>query len=196
MMKTTLRVVAAATGFSALALQYWLEVHLPKAPGLFVSTINFFSYFTILANAAAAFAMLVPLVAPNGSMAHFLSKPSVRTAIAAYLIVVAVTYYAVLRFVGDDYGLERIADRLMHYVTPLLFLTDWVAFVPKGRVPWTMSPLHCFCRLRMAFGSSCTASSPTGIPTRSSASDHSATSMAWRTWPASWCPTSAPVRQI
>jgi hypothetical protein len=137
-MKTTLRAVAAATGFSALALQYWLEIHLPKAPGLFVSTINFFSYFTILANTAAALAMLAPLVAPNSSVARFLSRPSVRTAIAAYLIVVAVTYYAFLRFIGDDYGLERIADRLMHYVTPLLFLIDWVAFVPKGRVPWTM----------------------------------------------------------
>ena len=56
MMKTTFRAVAAATGFSALALQYWLEVHLPRAPNLFVSTINFLSYFTILANAASALA--------------------------------------------------------------------------------------------------------------------------------------------
>jgi hypothetical protein len=138
MMKTTLRAVAAATGFFALALQYWLEVHLPRAPSVFVSTINFLSYFTILANTAAALAMLVPLVAPNSSVARFLSKPSVRTAIAAYLIVVAITYYAFLRFIGDDYGLERIADRLMHYVTPLLFLIDWLAFVPKGRLPWTV----------------------------------------------------------
>jgi hypothetical protein len=138
MMKTTFRAVAAATGFAALALQYWLEVHLPRGPGLLVSTLNFFSYFTVLANTAAALAMLVPVIAPNCRLAGFLSNPSVRTAIAAYLIVVATTYYVFLRFVGDDYGLERIADRLMHYVTPLLFLIDWVAFVPKGRVPWTM----------------------------------------------------------
>jgi hypothetical protein len=46
MMKTTLRAVAAATGFFALALQYWLEVHLPRSPGLFVSTTSFLSYFT------------------------------------------------------------------------------------------------------------------------------------------------------
>ena len=26
----------------------------------------------------------------------------------------------------------------MHYVTPVLFMIDWIAFVPKGRVPWTM----------------------------------------------------------
>jgi hypothetical protein len=25
---------------------------------------------------------------------------------------------------------------LLHYVTPALFLLDWLLFVPKGRVPW------------------------------------------------------------
>jgi hypothetical protein len=66
-------------------------------------------------------------------------EPSVRTAIAGYLMVVAATYFFFLRFIGDDYGLERLADRLMHYVTPLLFMIDWIAFVPKGRVPWSLA---------------------------------------------------------
>jgi hypothetical protein len=34
--------------------------------------------------------------------------------------------------------LERRADELLHYATPILFLIDWLAFVPKGYVPWTM----------------------------------------------------------
>jgi hypothetical protein len=137
-MKTLLRTIAAATGFAALGLQYWLEVHLPRGPGLLASTINFFSYFTILANTGAAFAMLLPLIAPNSTAGRFLLAPSVRTAIAGYLMVVAATYFFFLRFIGNDYGLERLADWLMHYVTPLLFMTDWIAFVPKGSVPWRM----------------------------------------------------------
>ena len=137
-MKTTLRAIAAATGLFALALQFWLEVHLPRGPGLFRSTVNFFSYFTILANGAAALAMLAPLIAQDSGMGRFLSKPSVRTAIAAYLIVVGITYLLFLRHVGDDQGLERVADQLMHYLTPALFVIDWLAFVPKGHVPWTM----------------------------------------------------------
>jgi hypothetical protein len=137
-MNTLLRAIAAATGFAALGLQYWLEVHLPRGPGLLASTINFFSYFTILANTAAAFAMLVPLIAPHSVAGRFLLEPSVRTAIAGYLTVVAATYFFVLRFIGDDYGLERLADRLMHYVTPLLFMIDWIVFVPKGRIPWSL----------------------------------------------------------
>jgi hypothetical protein len=137
-MQTLFRAIAAATGFASLALQYWLEVHLPRGPGLLASTINFFSYFTILANLAASVAMLLPLIAPNSMAARFLLEPSVRTAIAGYLMVVAATYFFFLRFIGDDYGLERLADRLMHYVTPLLFMIDWILFVPKGRVPWSL----------------------------------------------------------
>ena len=73
-----------------------------------------------------------------------------RTAIAGYLIVVALTYVMFLRHVGDDRGLERIADQLMHYAMPVLFVIDWIVFVPKGRVPWTMigTTSHPATRLR------------------------------------------------
>src|SRR6476660_8715735 len=134
-MKATLRAIAAGIGIVALVLQFWLEIRLPRGPGLFKSAVNFFSYFTILANSAAAFAMLMPLIAPDSGVGRFLSKPSVRTAIAGYLIVAGVTYVLFLRHVGDDHGLERGADQLMHYVTPMLFIIDWLAFVPKGHLP-------------------------------------------------------------
>ena len=138
-MQTTFRVIAAAVGFIALALQFVLEVRLPHGPGLFGSTVNFFSYFTVLANSAASLAMLMPAIASeSNTVGRFLSLPSVRTAIADYLIVVGGTYFFFLRHVGNDEGLERVADQLMHYVTPVLFMIDWLAFVPKGHVPWTM----------------------------------------------------------
>ena len=137
-MQTTLRVIAAAIGFIALALQFLLEVRLSGGPGLFGSTVNFFSYFTVLANGAAALAMLLPLAARDWRLGRFFSQPSVRTAIAGYLIVVGGTYFFFLRHVGNDEGLERVADQLMHYVTPVLFMIDWLAFVPKGHVPLTI----------------------------------------------------------
>ena len=137
-MRTTHRVFAAAIGFIALALQFVLEVRLTYGPGLFGSTVNFFSYFTVLANGAAALAMLMPVIASDSRLGRFLSLPSVRTVIAGYLIVVGGTYFLFFRHVGSDQGLERVADQLMHYVTPVLFMIDWLAFVPKGQVPWTM----------------------------------------------------------
>jgi hypothetical protein len=138
MMKTILRTIAALTGFSALGLQFWLMVGDTSPLGLIGSTIEFFSYFTMLINTSAAFAMFLPLTASTSGAGRFLSKPSVRTATAGYMIIVAVVYFLFLRNIGDDQGWERFADQLMHYATPILFMIDWLTFVPKGQVHWTM----------------------------------------------------------
>jgi hypothetical protein len=137
-MKILLRSVAVATGFFALALQFWLMVRDTNGNGPIETAINFFSYFTILTNTLAAFAMLLPLTAPNSGAGHYLSQPSVRTATAGYCIIVAVVDFLFLRNIGDDQGLELVADQLLHYVTPALFTIDWLTFVPKGQVRWTI----------------------------------------------------------
>ena len=136
-MKSALRSIAALIGVSALVLQIWLELRLQHGPGVIGSTINFVSYFTILANIFAVLAMLLPLLAPDTALGRFLARPSVRTAITGYMVVVGATYFLFLRHLGTDQGLERRADELLHYATPTLFLIDWLAFVPKGYVPWT-----------------------------------------------------------
>ena len=138
-MKFILRSIAAATGLFALGLQLWLMLLDPSRPGLVATVINFCSYFTILTNTLIAFAMLLPVVAPDSAVARFLSKPSVRIASAGYCIIVAVVYFLFLRNVGGDEDWELIADQLLHYVTPVLFTIDWLAFVPKGQVRWTIA---------------------------------------------------------
>src|SRR6476619_5716036 len=86
-MKSVVRSISAFIGFSALALQFWLEVGLPHGPSVIGSTFNFVSYLTILANTFAVLAMLLPLVAPGAALGRFLSRPSVRTAIAGYMVI-------------------------------------------------------------------------------------------------------------
>jgi hypothetical protein len=41
-----------------------------------------------------------------------------------------------------DDGLERRADQILHYVTPAMFLIDWLAWVPRGRVPFGVVPAY------------------------------------------------------
>ena len=65
-------------------------------------------------------------------------KPSVRTACAGYLIIVGAVYFLLLRNIGDEQDLELVADQLLHYATPVLFTIDWLVFVPKGQLRWTM----------------------------------------------------------
>jgi hypothetical protein len=60
----------------------------------------------------------------------------VRTAIATYIIVVGVTYHLILRQLWDPQGWQWVADVTLHYVTPVLFVLDWLLFVPKRTVPW------------------------------------------------------------
>lgn len=127
------RFLAAALGWFALVLQYWLMMNADAANGPIDRTINFFSFFTILSNILAALAMTAALVAPNS----FLNRPGVRTAIATYIIVVGVTYHLLLRDLWDPQGWQKIADYTLHYVTPVLFVLDWLLFVPKRSVTWS-----------------------------------------------------------
>jgi hypothetical protein len=135
-MQTFFRVIAAGIGFFALGLQYYIVAAGPEAPDPVTWTINFFSFFTILTNCLAAVAMIVPVVAPGTAVGRFFDRPSARTAIAAYILIVGVVYHLVLRNIWDPQGWALVADVLLHYVTPALFLLDWLLFVPKGRVPW------------------------------------------------------------
>jgi len=131
-MVTVLRTLAAAIGWCALGLQYWLVMTGDIGPDPVNRTINFFSYFTILTNIIAAVAMTASVLAPGS----FFGRPSVRTAIATYIIVVAIVYHLILRDLWNPQGWQWIADMSLHYVTPALFALDWLLFVPKGGVPW------------------------------------------------------------
>jgi hypothetical protein len=131
------RSVAAAIGLFALGLQFWLMAQYPDSRSLVTTAIKFFSYFTILTNTLVALSMLLPLIAPNSMAGRGLSKPSVRTATACYSVIVATVYFVLLRNVGGDERLELVADRLLHYITPVMFTIDWLAFVPRGQVRWT-----------------------------------------------------------
>lgn len=132
-MATGLRALAAAIGWGAVILQYWLVITGDIGPDPVNRTINFFSFFTILTNIIAATAMTASLLAPGS----FLDRPAVRTAITTYIIVVAIVYHLILRDLWDPKGLQWIADVSLHYVTPVLFALDWLLFVPKRTVPWS-----------------------------------------------------------
>lgn len=132
-MATALRALAAAVGWFAVGLQYWLVMTGDAGPDPVNRTINFFSYFTILTNIIAATAMTASLLAPGS----FLDRPSVRTAIATYIIIVGVVYHLILRDLWDPQGWQLVADVSLHYVTPVLFALDWLLFVPKRGVRWS-----------------------------------------------------------
>jgi len=135
-MKTLYRAIAGAVGLVAVAGQYWLVTQGKGGAALPVSSVHFFSFFTILTNVIAAGAMLVPVVAPDSRLGRFLDRPSVRTAIVGYIVIVGTVYYTLLRKLDNATGLHLYLEYVLHYVTPPLFVIDWLLFVPKGEIGW------------------------------------------------------------
>ena len=136
-MKAVFRSVAGTIGLFALGLQYWLMTRYPDARSSLTTFTRFFSYFTILTNTLIVLSMFLPLIGRNGAAGQLLSKPSVRTAIVNYSVIVAIVYFLFLRNIGNDRDLELVADRLLHYVTPTMFVVDWLLFVAGGEIGWS-----------------------------------------------------------
>ena len=130
-MGKTFRMAAGILGWAALALQYALVLTGTLGADSFTRSINFFSYFTILTNILAALALTLPWLATQSALGEFFSRPSVRTAIAAYTIIVMTIVYFVLRHLTNLQGWDFVADVLLHYVMPVLFVIDWLFLVPK-----------------------------------------------------------------
>jgi hypothetical protein len=127
------RISAAAVAWSALILEYYLTITEPGVP-MIEAIIRYFSFFTILTNILVALALTLPWLAPSMRAGRFFDRPSVRTAILNYIIIVAVIYHYLLAKLWNPQGWQFVADTIEHVVTPALYVTDWVLFVPKGTV--------------------------------------------------------------
>lgn len=139
-MKSLWRSIGTAVGLFALVLQLVLVVKEPGARSVMAGIVNYLSFFTIQTNALVALAMLLPLVAPESRLGRWVAKPSVRTVLAAYILIVFAVYVLLLRSEWSPQGWDRFADQLLHYVTPAIFVIDWLLFVPRGQVSWRVVP--------------------------------------------------------
>lgn len=128
-------------GSAGLVLQFSISMQdmlahgrdLPGALGAF------FSYYTILTNIAL---VLVYLSAVTGW--HWLSlfrRPLVRGLVAANIALVGLYVFFVLRFLSDLEGLFAVADIILHYACPLVYLAWWSATQHHGQLHWADLPL-------------------------------------------------------
>jgi hypothetical protein len=130
------RTIVGALIFVIVAVQCWQVIGDKSGAALFAAAVNFFSFFTILTNLIAGAALLVPALWPQSRAGQFLLRPSVRTAIAAYIIIVGIVYLALLHGVSGAQGLRLVMELALHYVTPPLYVLDWILFVPKRNLDW------------------------------------------------------------
>lgn len=129
------------SGGGGLALQFVISMQAyaeagrdtPGALGMF------FSYYTILTNCILVLIYLSAVT--NFRWLEPFRSPVTRGMMAACIALVALYVYAVLRHLAVLEGLSAIADSILHYLCPLLYLVWWVAAQPHGKLRWANLPI-------------------------------------------------------
>jgi hypothetical protein len=127
--------VLAVAGWFALIGQFYLII-ITKQASIPEIIIRYFTFFTILTNILIAVASTAILLAPGSGWGKFFSKVTTLTAITVNIVIVGATYNAILRFIWNPQGLQRVVDELLHLIIPVLFILFWLIFVPKRRLKW------------------------------------------------------------
>ena len=136
-----LTVLGLAVGLAGLILQLYVSIPAYLAAGrdLPGALGAFFAYYTILTNCALVLIYLSELL-PSARLEYF-RHPVVRASMAACILLVSIYVFFVLRFLYAFTGLSQLADTLLHYVAPLVYLIWWVIAQPHGLLSWTNLPI-------------------------------------------------------
>ncbi|NML65274.1 Pr6Pr family membrane protein [Hymenobacter sp. RP-2-7] len=94
------------------------------------------SYFTIISNLAVALSLTLALGWPSTKLGRYAASPASQTAVALYIVVVALVYNTVLRGLLLLAGWSWLADTLLHVVVPVLYVGYWLWFTPRRTLRW------------------------------------------------------------
>lgn len=128
-------------GLAGLVLQFTISMQALLATGrdLPGALGHFFSYYTILNNIAVVLVYL-SAVTSAGWLSLF-RRPMVRAIVAANIALVGLYVLFVLRFLQSLEGLFVLADALLHYVCPLIYVVWWAVTQRHGTLRWSNLPL-------------------------------------------------------
>jgi hypothetical protein len=133
-----LAMVFAAVAWAGVLLQGYLTLHsaLTNGGGITGGLIMLLGYFTILTNLLVCAALSAPAVAPASRSGAAFSKPDVVFGVATSILFVAISFHLLLRNVWHRQGLHAVANDLLHYVTPALYVLYWWLVTPKASLRW------------------------------------------------------------
>jgi hypothetical protein len=129
---------ATAIGLGIGLLALLLRLTLSLVDGAAAGTppawtlVNYLSYYTILTNL-----LLVLIYLSDLTKARWLGwfrAPATRAMMAGVIILVMVFYHVLLSGLWSPQGLDKVADVLLHYVTPVFFVLWWWIFDEHGGV--------------------------------------------------------------
>lgn len=122
----------------ALALLAWsgvllqLSLSLERGPSIGQGLVAYLGYFTVLTNVFVASALSAQLLRRPA----WLARPQVLACAAVSIALVGIAYHLLLRKIWDPQGAQWLADMLLHYATPWLYVLWWVVKAPLPAVRW------------------------------------------------------------
>lgn len=139
--RTLLTWLGLLFGAGGLVLQFTISMQSMLASGrdLPGSLGHFFAYYTILSNVILVLIYLSEVV-PAAGLSLF-RHPVLRGLMAANIALVALYVFFVLRFLAALTDLFLLADTILHYLCPTLYLLWWVVAQPHGRLRWGNLPV-------------------------------------------------------
>jgi len=128
-------------GIVGLVLQFTLSMQAYAAAGRDIpgSLGTFLAFYTILTNIVLVLVYLS--VVTSWSWLDLFRHAVTRAMMAANIALVMLYVYFVLRFLTNLAGLDQLADTLLHYLGPVLYILWWLAAQPHGALKWSNLPV-------------------------------------------------------
>lgn len=134
-----LAALIAMVGWVAILLQLYLSLRFATASGRTAAQgwVMYFGFFTVLTNILVCVAATLPLLAPASAPGRFFARPAAIGWVTASIAFVGIAYYVLLRHVWQPQGLQLVADVLLHYVSPSLFVIYSLIVLRGVVLRWT-----------------------------------------------------------
>jgi len=139
-MRTRPFAIALATiGWCGVLLQCYLTLKQSFANG---KTLGdglwiFLSYFTVLTNLLVCTSLTAALTSASSTIGKACLRPTLTTGLATSIVFVGLGYHFLLRNSWNPQGMQWVADVLLHYVVPVLYVIYWWLDSRKAPLRWT-----------------------------------------------------------
>jgi hypothetical protein len=134
-----LLVLTALAAWLGFGVQMLVSAQLALSQGrpALAGILDALCFFTVLTNLLV---LAVTTARVAGVRSGFIAPP-VLAAAALYILVVGVIYSLLLRTTWAPTGAAKLADTMLHDVTPVLYVLWWLCCAPKGDLKWSHAVL-------------------------------------------------------
>ena len=130
------RKFVGALGWIAIVVQLVTTLTVPTGPDALTRIVSYFSFFTILSNILVATTLTVSSLTGRSRAGRIFLRYELRTALAVYMIITCGIYATLLAGLSPLTEVQYLADVVLHYVIPPLYLVDWMLIRPEFRIDW------------------------------------------------------------